>query len=173
MAGNGNITQWLPGYHILAVERNKLRYESGRRCCQKATWLHADIFSQHFVTNYVFQCKPFDVVVSNPDFEYGFAAIFVGLLMIRGNPDAKLLFLLPMDFFNGTAARRRLYRICNFHIERMWSVGTWNYYKDRQIGSRPKLHCDAIYEIRPGKGSKFSCPMQQALVTKKLMNHQT
>eukprot|EP01083_Nonionella_stella_P171983 588832_1 len=173
MAGNGNITQWLPGYHILAVEKNKQRYESGRRCVQRATWLNCDIFSEYFIKNYVFRCKPFDIVVSNPDFEFGFAAIYVGLLMIRGNPNAKLIFLLPMDFFNGTKIRQRLYRICNFHIEKMYSVGRWNYYKDRYFKSHPKIHCDCIYVIKPGKYSKFSCVMKQALIAKDLINHET
>ena len=138
MAGNGNITQWLPGYHILAVEKNKLRYESGKRCFQRATWLNCDIFTQYFIKNYVFKCKPFDIVISNPDFEYGFAAVYVGLLMIRGNPNSKLIYLLPMDFINGSDIRRRLYRICNFHIEKVYSVGRWNYYKDRYFKSFQK-----------------------------------
>lgn len=173
MAGNGNITQWLPGYHILAVEKNKLRYESGKRCCQRATWLNCDIFSQYFIKNYVFKCKPFDIVISNPDFEYGFAAIYVGLLMIRGNPKSKLIYLLPMDFFNGTEIRRRLYKICNFHIECVHSVGRWNYYKDRYFKSFPKIHCDGIFIIKPGKYSKYSYIMKQPLISKELINYQT
>ncbi len=56
MAGNCGITQYLPGSHILAVEKNRDRFESGRRFVTRAKWLNLDIFSVQFCSVLCFCC---------------------------------------------------------------------------------------------------------------------
>ena len=66
----------------------------------------------------------FDVIISNPDFECGMAFLYVALLVLSKstNPNARAIFLLPTDYFEGSDARARVYRIhklvffCNFKL---------------------------------------------------------
>jgi len=163
MAGNGNITMFIPGNDVLAVEKDKARYEAGMLLARNATWVNMDIFDINFIIQYIFETQPYDRVFCNPDFEFAFPAIYVGLLMIRNNPDGRLCFLLPSDFFESSPARARLYRVMNFSIEKEYKVGRWNYYPEK--GKREKITCDSLFIIKyGGRDKKFAYPTYMARV---------
>lgn len=152
MAGNGNITMFIPGKNVLAVEKQYTRVSAGKLLASNARWIHSDIFASDFIINEIFKTKPFDRVYCNPDFEFAFAAIYVGLMMIRNQQHGRLVFLLPSDFFESSQARRRIYRIMNFSIVKEYKVGRWNYYPEK--GSREKLTCDSLFVLKHGERDK-------------------
>lgn len=167
MAGNGNITMFIPGRDVLAVEKQYSRVSAGKLLARNARWCHSDIFDSQFIVNEIFSQKPFDRVYCNPDFEFAYAAIYVGLLMIRNNPNGRLVFLLPSDFFESSKTRRRLYRIMNFSIEKEYKVGRWNYYPEK--GLREKLTCDSLFVLKHGdRDKKYAFPTHMARVQERI-----
>jgi hypothetical protein len=162
MAGNGNITRFLPA-GTLAVELVQCRSDAGTQRAPLATWLCADMFSELFIRTCV-RRERFDTIFSNPAFEFAIPALYVASLMLRaGNPAARLVFLLPTDFFEGSLKRRRLYRLLNLSIESEHKVGRWCYYPERPRAPQ-KLTCDSVFIFRLGRDSKFEHRLVQARV---------
>jgi hypothetical protein len=161
-AGNGALTRALPP-GSLAVEMMSARVQLGKQCAPDMAWLCEDVTSAAFYRSRVGQ---FDVVISNPDFEVGLQFIYIALQLIR-NPwiesrgdrslsvksrTGRLIFLLPSDYFEGSALRSRFFRLLDFHIEVEYKLGHLSYYEHRP--SAEKRTCDSLFVLRPGRGDE-------------------
>ena len=95
----------------------------------------------------------YDVVVSNPDFEVAMPFLYLGLQFLNFKPNARLIFLLPSDFFEGSAARTRVYKILGMHVECEYKLGHLGFYE--HMRGMEKLSCDSLFVLKRGRKSKY------------------
>lgn len=82
-AGSGDMSQLLPP-DSLCVEKDAARVEEGKAKAPLAYWKTADALASGFVSG-LMNGPAYDVVVSNPPFERGFAFLYLGLMMVAGS----------------------------------------------------------------------------------------
>eukprot|EP01083_Nonionella_stella_P207413 753500_1 len=129
--GNGMITvqiaEQYPNATIHAFEINPERIYAAKKKYSKRfpniKWIVMDVLSDEFICEYMVK-QNYDIVFSNPPFEYGYEFIFIGITIGEW-----LVYLLPCGYFEGTAARIRLARILSFDVKKRYAVGVWNYYQ--------------------------------------------
>ena len=121
------------------------------------------------------ESKVFDLVITNPPFDYGMEFIEKGLSVLRDAPNSRLLYLLPVDYLL-TQKRAKQFQEMDAHVSAIYAIpGRVDYLKDgvpmsqtQQVkngilqfkGSRPLMmpgrQCsDAVFEIRNGQGNNF------------------
>jgi 16S rRNA A1518/A1519 N6-dimethyltransferase RsmA/KsgA/DIM1 with predicted DNA glycosylase/AP lyase activity len=121
------------------------------------------------------ESKVFDLVITNPPFDYGMEFIEKGLSVLRDAPNSRLLYLLPVDYLL-SQKRAKQFQEMNAHVSAIYAIpGRVDYLKDgvpmsltQQIkngipqfkGKRPLMmpgrQCsDAVFEIKKGKGNNF------------------
>ena len=111
--GNGAISKFLPK-KSLVIEIVNERYREGKNNAAQCRWKNEDYLSRQFLTRMLSRKFKFKVIVANPDYEVAFHTIFVGLNLLDQNDDARLLFLLPSNYFEASVIRARLYGLLNF-----------------------------------------------------------
>ena len=154
--GAGSISQFLPS-GTLVFEKLQARIERGKIVASNAVWSPpTDCLTRRFMTNMARDGHFFsyDVVVSNPDFEVAMQFLYLGLQLLNfHNPQARLIFLLPSDFFEGSAARTRVYKILNLHVEMEYKLGHLGFYE--HMRGMEKLSCDSLFVLRRGRKTKY------------------
>lgn len=154
--GAGSITKFLPP-HTLCFEKLKKRIDRGKVEAPHANWQNPiDCLTRRFVArmtknNHFFS---YDVVVSNPDFEVAMPFLYLGLQFLNFSPNARLIFLLPSDYFEGSAARTRVYKILGLRVECEYKLGHLGFYE--HMRGMEKLSCDSLFVLRRGRTSKYS-----------------
>lgn len=146
-AGRGQITQFIQpkkGRVIQAIEIKKGRFHEGRLRCPHAEW-----FNQDFLT-----LEPYhsiDLITSNPPFSLGMNFIDRGLRWLNeDNPEARLQFILPLDYFCTEGRGKMLgYLNCHFH-EVMPIIGRVGFIREGKQEKRRQCY-DAIFDIRLGQ----------------------
>lgn len=157
-AGDGALAAALPP-GVLCVERSASRVRAGRARLPQHEWWQRDVLAPVFVRWALEEAEPFDVVLCNADFEVALQFLYVALLLLPPRRkrddddddsagDARVLMLLPSDFFDGSAARARAYRLLDAHIECEYRLGHVSYYADEPEAE--KRTCDSVFVIRPG-----------------------
>jgi hypothetical protein len=142
-AGVGQIASQLPN-HAIANELNPGRYRQGCDRVPHLTWSNLDFLTE--VTG------RYDVIITNPPFSLCCEFIQHGLrLLNRSNPNARLLFLLPLDW-NCPQGRAAQWVAMDAHIHHEYRIKGRVAYLDAQGVAQSRRQCsDAVFDIRPGK----------------------
>jgi hypothetical protein len=141
-AGRGNIAKHLPtNTKCLEVKMNRLL--DGMNNAPQCVWSGYDFLAA--------EQAPYDLIITNPPFSLGIAFIARGLsLLNRDNPEARLLYLLPCDFFHAVG-RNRAFQGMDAHIYHTYQIVNRVAYirEGEQVKGRQVY--DSIFDIRLGK----------------------
>lgn len=101
-AGSGQIAQFLPT-GTFCCEIKPYRVSLGRRKAPQCHWIQSDFFSSNLESPLISDIEQlsqgYDLIITNPPFSHCIDFLQQGLkLLNRNNPDARLLYLLPVDF---------------------------------------------------------------------------
>jgi hypothetical protein len=151
-AGRGNIARyikagWLPTKQVrgvCAVELNPQRMADGKILAPYVWWKCADFLKLEPVAEY-------DVAIENPPFSLAMSFLERSLLWLNpANPDARLLYLLPGDFF---ASRERCdqFEALDCHIHHRYRIRGRVAYIKEGVQVEGRMIYDCVYDIRPGK----------------------
>jgi len=155
-AGTGALTVNLPT-GVVAYELRPERIDVAQTKAPHAVFRDAaDVLTKTSLVGMVGrnECFAYDLVVSNPDFEVGLSFIYLGLQLLSFKSHARMLFLLPSDFFVGSILRNRVYKLLDCHIVHEYKLGHVGYYdKNRR---KQKKTCDSIFVLQRGRGGKHS-----------------
>lgn len=152
-AGTGQIAQYLPpGSLCCEIKPNRVQ-----RLKLKAPHCHpiqADFLSLERgmppLSNFEGRKQGFDVIVTNPPFSLAIQFIDQGLrLLDKDNPNARLLYLLPIDF--GCSIKRGTALLAlDCHIYHVyWVMDRIAYIRDGKPHKGRQCY-DGVFEIRPG-----------------------
>lgn len=155
-AGSGQIAQYLPPLSF-CCEIKPYRVSLGRQKAPQCQWTQSDFFSLDpeisLLSDPDKSRHGCDLVITNPPFSRCIDFIQHGLkLLNRNNPDARLLYLLPVDFCSSVERGQAFQALeCHIHHEyrilnRVAYLRDGKAYKGRQI-------YDAVFDIRPGTRS--------------------
>tara|TARA_B110000091_G_C13794403_1_gene467197 strand:- start:102 stop:1976 length:1875 start_codon:yes stop_codon:yes gene_type:complete len=155
-AGTGALTVNLPT-GVVAYELRQERIDVAKTKAPHAVFRNSvDVLTKTSLMGMVGrnECFAYDLVVSNPDFEVGLSFIYLGLQLMSFKTDARMLFLLPSDFFVGSTLRNRVYKLLDCHIVHEYKLGHVGYYdKNRR---KQKKTCDSIFVLKRGRAGKHS-----------------
>lgn len=152
-AGSGQIAQFLPT-DSKACEIKPYRVSLGRQKAPHCHWIQADFFSLNLESPLLSDIEQlsqgYDLIITNPPFSQCIQFLQQGLkLLNKNNPQARLLYLLPVDFCS-SVERGQALRALDCHIyheyrilNRVAYLRDGKAYKGRQI-------YDAVFDIRPG-----------------------
>lgn len=155
-AGSGQIAQFLPtGSNCCEIK--PYRVSLGRQKAPQCHWIQADFFEldleSPLLGNSNQASQGYDLIITNPPFSRCIEFLELGLkLLNRNNPQARLLYLLPVDFCSSVERGQALRALdCHIHHEyrilnRVAYLRDGKAYKGRQI-------YDAVFDIRPGTQS--------------------
>lgn len=152
-AGSGQIAQFLPA-GTFCCEIKPYRVSLGRQKAPHCHWIQSDFFSLDLESPLLTDIKQltqgYDLIITNPPFSHCIDFLQLGLkLLNRNNPDARLLYLLPIDFCSSMERGQAFQALdCHIHHEyrilnRVAYIRDGKAYKGRQI-------YDAVFDIRPG-----------------------
>lgn len=146
-AGYGQIVKFLPSDRVIANELNSHRYKYGQNNISAKNW-----FNQDFLTSQLPHEGDYDLVITNPPFSLCCEFIAKGLsILSKGNPDARLLFLLPLDW-NCPLSRSHEWSNLDAHIYHEYRIRGRVAYLDQSRTPQSRRQCsDAVFDIRPGK----------------------
>ncbi|HIK29899.1 MAG TPA: ParB N-terminal domain-containing protein [Oscillatoriales cyanobacterium M59_W2019_021] len=148
-AGTGQIAKFLPcDRDLVCVEQNTSRFSQGKDR-SPGRWVnsrfpHGAGFSKEIKSG-------FDLVIGNPPFSE-IIDFLVGSLQFLNleNPDARILFLLPLDW-NCSIARGTTWQTIDARIHNVYPWrGRIAYLKNGEPEFGRQV-CDAVFDIRPGK----------------------
>lgn len=74
-------------------------------------------------------------------------------LLDASNPNARLVFLLPSDFFEASLLRSRIFKLLDFNIEAEYKLGHLNYLEHDPLCQ--KLTVDSFFILKRGRESKY------------------
>lgn len=143
-AGTGQIAKHLkkfPKQKVYCIEPNRPRYNQGKKI-PKTTWV-----------NFHFQDTKLsaDLIISNPPFSGIQEFIEHGLSLLKqDNPEARIVFLLPLDWMCPVYIQR-WWRNINAHIEACYQIPYRVAYLKNGTPHSGRMRYDAIFDIRPGK----------------------
>lgn len=146
-AGYGQIVKFLPSDRTIANEVNPHRHEYGLGNVPAKYWLDKDFLKASLPHE-----GEYDLVVTNPPFSLCCEFIAKGLAVLnKENPEARLLFLLPLDW-NCPLGRSRDWNNLDAHIHHEYRIRGRVAYLDQSRKPQSRRQCsDAVFDIRPGK----------------------
>ncbi len=119
-AGTGQIAKYIldPYFQsILCLDINQSRVDKGRYNAPDCTWLVAD-----FLHDEIEPATRFDLIITNPPFSQCVEFIERSLTLLNpDNPQARLIFLLPLDW-NCSKARGAHWQRLNAHIHKEYRI---------------------------------------------------
>lgn len=150
-AGTGQIAQYLPA-QTCCIEINPLRYQVGKARLPRHGWTCMDFLGSDTASRLGTRFyKTFDLVPTNPPFSLAIEFIEISLSLLNpANPETRLLFLLPTDFFQLVGHNNRFQRM-NAHIHHKYELVSRVAYLKNGIPQNGRQIYDAVYDIRPGK----------------------
>jgi hypothetical protein len=147
-AGGGQIAQYLPTGSD-CVEISPRRVERGKVLAPDQNWFCADFFQ--FAKE---QRGQYDCIITNPPFSKGVEFIATCLELLSTSKVARLILLLPCDYFQAQK-RAELFGRLPAHIsEALPIVGRVAYLKNGVPVSGRQIY-DTVYLIQRGFCSKF------------------
>lgn len=149
-AGSGQIAKFLPhNRKAICLEVNPDKVKHGTMNAPYCGWINANFFDDSYRLE-----NSFDLIVGNPPFSscVEFIARSLPLLNI-GNSDARILFLLPLDW-NCSHGRASHWKKLDAHIHHVhrWE-GRISYLDANGVPQKRRQVCDAVFDIRPGKSN--------------------
>lgn len=152
-AGSGQIAKQLPlkdsNRKIVCCEINSDRYRVGTQAAPKCTWYDDDYFGD--IAERLNWENSFDLIIGNPPFSNCVEFIARSLpLLNQKNADARILFLLPLDW-NCSHKRANEWKRLNAHIhhEYRWQ-GRIAYLDGDGVAQSRRQVCDAVFDLRLG-----------------------
>jgi hypothetical protein len=157
-AGTGQIVKFFPAKpKITCVEINGDRFLAGMGNTSRlqTLWIKSDFFEIPFTSKH-----KFDLIIENPPFSRGLDFIERGLGLLKpDNPEARICFLLPGDYFYGKERRSRLKKL-DCHIHHIYPAGVGDgriaYLDANGKPERGRKVYDVVFDIRLGKGGCVS-----------------
>lgn len=146
-AGTGQIVKFLPIDRTIANELNPRRYQHGLNNIPAKMWLNQNFLHDEF------PCQgKYDLIITNPPFSLCVEFIERSLkLLNKDNPDARLLFLLPLDW-NCPLGRSKDWNDLEAHIYHEYRIKGRVAYLDSTGTPQSRRQCsDAVFDIRPGR----------------------
>jgi len=144
-AGTGQIAKYLPkstDHMVVCNEINSYRHARASSS-NYHHWVNSDFLTGQF--------RQFDLVITNPPFSVASAFIGRGLdLLDRSYSNARLLFLLPNDFFQ-SIARNQAFQSLDCHIHHVYAIVNRIAYLREGKPERGRQIYDSCFDIRPGK----------------------
>jgi hypothetical protein len=143
-AGRGAIAKHLPEGLTDCIELNPQRVLDGSAYHPKAHWINNNFL--------LLPPRPvYDVVITNPPFSLALEFIEHSLKWLgKGNPNARLLYLLPGDIF-ASQARCDAFEALDCHIHHRYRIrGRVGYIREGVVFDQRQVY-DCVYDIRPGK----------------------
>jgi len=146
-AGSGQIAKFINiDFRFgVALDINHRRVASGRVNVPEWQWEKGDFLTDFFVQKY-------DLIITNPPFSKCVEFIKRSLTLLNpDNPDARLLFLLPLDW-NCPKGRAEVWRSLDAHIHHVYRIkGRVAYLDGLGVPQKGRQCSDAVFDIRPGK----------------------
>ena len=153
-AGTGQIVKYLPEsrwINLIANEINPSRFTQGLKNAPDAYWMCSDFpmwlnpDSQYLIED------GFDLIITNPPFSKAIEFIEHSLQLLDcNNPEARLIYLLPCDFFQSQGRAKQFAELDCRIYQRHSIVGRVAYLKNGVPFDQRQIY-DCVYEIRPGK----------------------
>jgi len=148
-AGVGALTSILPACSV-SIEIEKDRFLKGSKRYRESKWINGDVLDPSIHGPFF---KRFDLIIANPDFEVALPFLCAALYMLRDHEDARILFLLPSDYFEASPLRSRCFKLLPVVVETEFKLGHLNYLEDDPLAQ--KLTVDSLFVIRRGRLNKF------------------
>lgn len=147
-AGMGQISRYLP-QGTICIEKNPSRFVVGRDRAPHCCWLVGDYFEEDL--------PKFDLIIGNVPFSNCLQFIERSLnLLNRANSEARILFLMPIDFNCGLAKGDFWKRLgCRIHHEYRLQ-GRVHYLGENGVPQKKRQVYDAVFDIRPVGNSAVS-----------------
>jgi hypothetical protein len=149
-AGTGQIVKFLPQERmIICCEINSDRANTGKINTERTcVWINNDFFNIDFRNR-------FDLIIENPPFSRGLDFLERSLeLLNRDNPESRICFLLPGDYFYGKQRRLKLQSL-NCHIHHIYPTGLGDgriaYLDACGKPEKGRQVYDVVFDIRLGK----------------------
>lgn len=152
-AGSGQIAQFLPP-GSRACEIKPHRVALGRQKAPHCHWLQADFFSLNLesppLSDIEQLSQGYDLIITNPPFSQCIQFLKLGLKLLNtNNPDARLLYLLPVDFCS-SVERGQAWKALECHIHHEYRIlNRVAYIRDGKAHKGRQIY-DAVFDIRPG-----------------------
>lgn len=153
--------------NILSIEYCEIKQERSDKLPMWIPQLGVDFFNVEDVEHY-------DLIITNPPFDYALEFIEKSLTLLNDDPHSRLIYLLPIDTFS-SKSRAKYFQLLDCHISNISIIpGRIDYIKDGvpvsktqkvvdgvlQYGKNGKpIMCsgrqvsDAIFTIKKGKGN--------------------
>ena len=146
-AGDGRITQKLPLPNI-AVEKESHLIQKGTEIAPKTKWIQQDLINYETIHKFIYNHKEtYEIIIANPPWEYTFWTIVMSQHLLKDIPTARLILLIPSDYFVSTENKRKLFKKLNIKIERQYQVGRWNYLEDLPT-TNARIGTDSIFVLK-------------------------
>ncbi len=162
-AGTGQIIKFLPKHiDLWAVEINYARVREqikvgGLMHQLDRTWdiQHYDFLGKACEPDFLKKYSDwvgFDLIITNPPFSKCMEFLQRSLALLNtNNPQARLIFLLPLDW-NCSKARGAHWQQLNAHIHKEYRIMGRVAFLDGEGVPRSRRQCsDAVFDIRPGR----------------------
>jgi hypothetical protein len=147
-AGTGQIAKFLPKTLSVFVLCNEL---NPRRYLKLNTSLYHRFTQVDFLTWEAGPDNLFDLVITNPPFSKGIEFIAQSLRLLNlDNPNARLLYLLPGDYFC-SQERNDAFEALDCHIAHRYRIRGRVGYIQEGIQRNERQVYDAVFCIKPGK----------------------
>ena len=153
-AGTGCLAKFLPpGTFCCEIKHH--RVEVGRRKAPHCHWKHYDFFDLALGLTLLNELgeswQGCDVIITNPPFSKCIEFIEQGLkLLNRNNPNARLLYLLPINFCCSIKRGKAFQSLdCHIHHEHR-IMNRVAYIRDGRPVKRRQIY-DAVFSIKPGR----------------------
>lgn len=159
-AGSGQIAQYLPPGSV-CCEIKPLRVQRLRLKAPHCQPLQTDFLSLALniapLSEFIELEQGFDLIITNPPFSLAIEFIDQGLrLLNKDNPNARLLYLLPIDF--GCSIKRgTALATLDCHVYHVYWIRDRIAYIRDGIAYKGRQCYDAVFDLRPGK--KVSAPI--------------
>lgn len=158
--GTGQIAQYLPTGSV-CCEIKPLRVQTLKLKASHCQTLQADFLllepGMPPLSEFEKSEQGFDVIITNPPFSLAIEFIDQGLrLLNKNNPQARLLYLLPIDF--GCSIKRgTALATLDCHVYHVYWIRDRIAYIRDGIAYKGRQCYDAVFDLRPGK--KVSAPI--------------
>lgn len=153
-AGTGQLVKALLAnqshkFDLITHEKNWLRFKKLIELKKH----HDNLFCGHinFFGIESFTSNKFDLIITNPPFDYAMQGIKRSLVALNDKPESRLLFLLPLSFFS-SQKRSKEFNQLDCHISHQYIIpGRIDYLKDGVSMSKCQKEIDGVPQFKNGK----------------------
>ena len=130
------------------MEKESELIQSGTEIAPRTTWIQQDLINYQTIHKFIYRHKnKYEIIIANPPWEYTFWTIILSQHLLKDIKTAKLILLIPSDYFVSTENKRKLFKKLNIKIERQYQVGRCNYLEDLPA-SNARIGTDSIFVLK-------------------------